>query len=168
MKCSTRTSGAPLSHSRGLRSRSSRAPWRATRRSRAIRACDHDTGRPAPPAPAKFRLVADEVAVLLSTTSTMEEAERLARGLVERRLAACVNVLPGVRSFYRWQGRIESDPELLLLIKTTRDRVEALEAALADLHSYDLPELVRLDVAGGSRAYLDWVRTEASVADDEP
>jgi periplasmic divalent cation tolerance protein len=97
------------------------------------------------------------VVVALSTVSRAEDAERLARALVEERLAACVNVVPGVVSVYRWKGAVERDEERLLVIKTTAERVEALKAALPAMHPYELPELVVLPVAGGLGPYLDWV-----------
>jgi len=84
-------------------------------------------------------------------------AERVADALVSARLAACVNILPGVRSVYRWQGAVERADELLLLIKTTRDQVEPLAALVASLHPYELPEVLAVEVVGGSSGYLDWV-----------
>ena len=84
-------------------------------------------------------------------------AERIAQTLVDERLAACVNVLPGLRSVYRWQGAVERTDEVLLLVKTGRERLEALTARVHALHPYELPELVAVEVAGGLAAYLDWV-----------
>jgi periplasmic divalent cation tolerance protein len=84
-------------------------------------------------------------------------AHRIADTLVQEHLAACVNVLPGLRSVYRWQRGIHCDDEVLLLIKTTRDRVDALGARLTALHPYELPELVAVEVAGGLAAYLSWI-----------
>jgi len=98
-----------------------------------------------------------EAVVCLTTCSNEEEAEKLARALVERRLAACVNLVPGVRSIYRWKGAIETEGEVLLLIKTLRERTAALEKAIGELHSYDVPELVVLPIDSGSPAYLDWI-----------
>lgn len=98
--------------------------------------------------------------VLFSTAPSEEEAARLARTLVEERLAACVQVVPGVRSFYRWQGQVHDDPELLLVVKTTRARREALIARLQELHSYDVPEAVAWSLDGGSPAYLSWLAEE--------
>jgi periplasmic divalent cation tolerance protein len=97
--------------------------------------------------------------VIVSTCSTEEEAERLARMLVERRLAACVNVVPQVRSFYRWQGAIESAGEFLLLIKSSRERFDELRAVLAAEHSYEVPEIIALPVIAGSDDYLAWIDT---------
>ena len=97
-------------------------------------------------------------AVLLTTVSTDEDARRLSDALVERRLAACVSVVPGLRSTYRWQGKVERTGELLLLIKTTAASVEEVRRAfLGGLHPYEVPELLVLPVAGGHAAYLEWI-----------
>ena len=104
----------------------------------------------------------DDLRVLLLTAPDAEVAERLARGLLEERLAACVNLIPGIRSFYRWQGAVQDDAEILLVVKTRADRLEALASWVQDLHPYELPEILALPVIGGSQAYLDWIRTESS------
>ena len=88
-------------------------------------------------------------------------AERLAGALVGERLAACVQVLPGVRSVYRWQGAVERADEVLLLVKTTRERLDALAARVRALHPYELPELVAVEAAGGLPDYLAWVAAES-------
>jgi periplasmic divalent cation tolerance protein len=95
--------------------------------------------------------------VILCTCSGADEAERLARTLVEARLAACVNVIPQVRSYYRWQGVLESADEYLLAIKSSRARFHELREALAKLHSYKVPEILALPVVAGSEAYLGWL-----------
>jgi periplasmic divalent cation tolerance protein len=95
--------------------------------------------------------------IVLSTAGSPEEAARIARTLVERRLAACVSRLPGLVSVYRWQGAVEEANEVLLLIKTSEERLAALEAALRDLHSYEVPEFLVLPVSAGSDAYLGWL-----------
>jgi len=87
-------------------------------------------------------------------------AQALARALVDERLAACVNRVPGVRSTYRWQGEVIDDGEELLLIKTTAARLPALKARLPQLHPYEVPELVAVPVADGHDTYLDWVRAQ--------
>jgi periplasmic divalent cation tolerance protein len=97
--------------------------------------------------------VSDRV-VALSTVGTPEDAERIARALVERRLAACVNVVPGVVSVYRWRGAVCRDEERLLVIKTRAERLEALREALVELHPYEVPELVALPVEAGHAPYL--------------
>ncbi len=94
------------------------------------------------------------------TCPGLDQAERIARALVEERLAACVGLLPGLRSVYRWQGAIESADEALLLIKTAADRLDALQARLRALHPYELPEIVAVEIAAGLPPYLDWIVAE--------
>jgi periplasmic divalent cation tolerance protein len=95
--------------------------------------------------------------VVLSTCSTAEEAERLARGLVAAQLAACVNVVPQIRSFYRWKGELEIAEEFLLIAKTSRDLFDALKLELEKLHPYDIPEVIALPIVAGSENYLHWL-----------
>jgi periplasmic divalent cation tolerance protein len=95
--------------------------------------------------------------LVLSTVGSAEDAERIARVLVERRLCACVNVVPGVVSIYRWKDGVERDLERLLLIKTRGDRFAALRDAILELHPYEVPEVLALPVADGSPAYLAWL-----------
>ncbi len=102
------------------------------------------------------------VRIVLITAPDVETASRLARTLVAERLAACVNVVPAIRSFYRWEGSVKDDPESLLVVKTRADRGEALAARVAELHPYDLPEVLELPTTGGSAAYLRWVGTESA------
>lgn len=102
--------------------------------------------------------------VCFCTCPDTETAQRIADVLVEERLAACVHVLPGLRSVYRWQGAIERADEVLLVIKTVRERLEPLTARVACLHPYELPELVAVEIAGGLAAYLDWV-AEQTIGD---
>jgi periplasmic divalent cation tolerance protein len=97
------------------------------------------------------------VALVLTTLGADRDASPLARALVEERLAACVNILPAMRSLYRWQGRVADDREQQLLIKTTPGRLAALQARLRELHPYELPEFIVLDAAA-SVAYAAWVR----------
>jgi periplasmic divalent cation tolerance protein len=94
--------------------------------------------------------------VVLCTVPDEETAERLGRGLVEEGLAACVNAIPGVRSYYRWRGSIQSDAEIQLLIKTGEDRFDALVAWLRDNHPYQVPEIVALRAQRVSESYLSW------------
>ncbi len=103
--------------------------------------------------------------VALSTVGTSELAERIARTLVERHLAACVNVVPRVVSIYRWKGRVERDEELLLLIKTRTEALEALRQALLELHPYELPELVVLPIEAGHEPYLRWLDESVTTGD---
>ncbi|HTK94179.1 MAG TPA: divalent-cation tolerance protein CutA [Terriglobales bacterium] len=95
--------------------------------------------------------------IILSTAGSREEAERLATALVERRLAACVNVVGPVASIYRWKGAVERAEEFLLLIKSGAAQFAAVSAAIKELHSYELPECVELTVTAGSDAYLHWL-----------
>jgi len=101
----------------------------------------------------------DQVIVALSTCPDEAAARRLAHTLVSERLATCVNRLPGVASTYFWDGRLQDDAEILLIIKSTAARQAELTARLKALHPYELPELVVLPVAGGNEAYLQWVRS---------
>jgi len=102
--------------------------------------------------------------VVLSTVETAADAERLARVLVEERLAACVNILPGVSSVFRWKGHVELASERLLVIKTRAERFDALCSVLVSQHPYELPEVVALPLADGYVPYLDWL--DASVDPD--
>ena len=95
--------------------------------------------------------------IVLTTTGTQEEARKIAYALVERRLAACVNLVPHLESIYRWKDKVESAQEWLLLIKTQADLFERVRDAVKELHSYDIPECVMLEVGAGSREYLDWI-----------
>ncbi len=95
--------------------------------------------------------------LVLTNTPDLTTAKDLARMLVERRLAACVNILPNVQSIYRWQGEIESADEIPLLIKTTTERYPALQAAIAEAHPYAVPEIIALPITKGLPAYLRWV-----------
>ena len=106
--------------------------------------------------------VAAPVQVVLVTAPDAEVGTRLARAVVEERLAACVNLVPGVRSIYRWAGAVQEDAEVLLVIKTREDRVAALSRRVHELHPYELPELIAVGVLGGSERYLDWLRGEAA------
>ncbi|MEL6178215.1 MAG: divalent-cation tolerance protein CutA [Myxococcota bacterium] len=91
-----------------------------------------------------------------------DHADRLARALVERRLAACVNALPGVTSTYRWEGDVCVEGETTLLIKTRSDRLDELTAVLVELHPYDVPEVIALPILEGYQPYLDWVIDQTS------
>ena len=95
--------------------------------------------------------------LIFSTCPDRESAERLARALVEQRVAACVNILPGIRSLYRWQGKLESAEELLLLIKSNELAYPEAEQLIRRLHPYELPEIVAVPVGNGLPAYLDWI-----------
>lgn len=103
-----------------------------------------------------------EVLVTFCTAPKPEIGAKLARGLLAARLAACVNVLPEVRSFYRWEGDIQDESEVLLVIKTTRDRFEAMRSWLEEHHPYDVPEILGMPVTSGNLPYLRWVAGETA------
>ncbi len=95
--------------------------------------------------------------VILVTAGRLTEAKKIARHLVESKLAACVNILPPIRSMYRWQGKLEDAKEYLLFIKSTRELFSELKAAISKLHSYTTPEIICLPIVEGSAEYLQWV-----------
>lgn len=95
--------------------------------------------------------------VVLVTTPTPERAAEIVRTLVEERLAACGNVVPGLRSIYRWEGEVQDEAEALLVLKTTRDRFGAMRERLLALHPYEVPEVLALAVEAGSATYLAWL-----------
>ena len=97
--------------------------------------------------------------IVLTTTANPDEAARLGRILVEEKLAACATLIPAVQSIYRWKGEIESSTETLLLLKTGPEQLATLEARLRELHSYETPEFLVLDVAAASQPYLDWLQS---------
>jgi len=98
--------------------------------------------------------------VVFSTCATEEDASKLAQALVEARVAACVTLVPGARSVYRWQGAVESATECLLIIKSDRPRFERLRASLEHLHNYEVPEVLAISVVDGAPNYLDWLRDQ--------
>jgi periplasmic divalent cation tolerance protein len=98
--------------------------------------------------------------VVLVTCPTAERAAEIARAVVEERLAACGNVVPGLRSIYRWEGKVQDDAEALLVLKTTRERFEALRERVLALHPYQVPEVIALPIEAGSAPYLAWIAEE--------
>ena len=100
--------------------------------------------------------------IVLSTAPRAEDAEFIARELVERRLAACVNVMQPMTSIYRWRGDVERSEEVLMVVKTTEDRFEAVCEAIVKGHSYDVPEVIALEVKAGHVAYLAWLDESVS------
>lgn len=100
--------------------------------------------------------------IVLSTAGSEVEARKIARHLVERQLAACVNIIPQIESIYRWQGEIETGREWLLLIKTRAKSFSAVREAILELHSYDLPECIAVAIENGSPEYLEWMADSLS------
>jgi periplasmic divalent cation tolerance protein len=103
-----------------------------------------------------------DTAVVVTTTDSEDEAERLARGLVEARLAACVQIVGPVRSAFRWEGSVSVETEWQLVVKTAAERVDELTAWLAAEHSYEVPEVIAVPVVGGYGPYLRWVTDETA------
>lgn len=95
--------------------------------------------------------------IVLTTSGSLEEAEHLARAIIERSLAACINIIPQIQSVYRWEGKVEQSTECLLVIKTKVTLFESLRDAIKELHSYELPECVMLEISDSSQPYLDWI-----------
>jgi periplasmic divalent cation tolerance protein len=103
--------------------------------------------------------VTDKI-VVFSTCDSEEQAGRIARALVEQRLAACVNIVPGARSIYRWKGQVEDVSEWMLIIKSRRDLMDQLRLTIGGIHTYEVPELLAVPVVDGSESYLAWVDGE--------
>jgi periplasmic divalent cation tolerance protein len=101
-----------------------------------------------------------DAVLVLTTLPTADAAAALARTLLEERLAACANIVPGVRSIYRWQGKVEDQGEVLVLLKTRRQLFDLLRARILELHPYEVPEVLALPVESGHAAYLEWVARE--------
>ena len=108
---------------------------------------------------------------VVTTVGTEEQAYLIAREIVARRQAACVNVVPGIRSIYRWKGKICKDGELLLIVKTLESELAAVQDTIRELHSYDLPEILSFNVSYGEPRFLEWIAgsvdKEASFADED-
>ncbi len=101
--------------------------------------------------------------IVLTTCESSQDAQTIAETLVEKRLAACVNILPGLKSVYRWKGKVENAAELLLLIKTRRGLFEQLSAELERIHPYEVPEVIALPVVDGAPSYLEWLEKELKI-----
>ncbi|HET9183611.1 MAG TPA: divalent-cation tolerance protein CutA [Candidatus Angelobacter sp.] len=95
--------------------------------------------------------------IVLTTAGSSQEAEKIATTLVARRLSACVNIIPQIQSVYRWQGNVERATEWLVLIKTRAAAFESVRDAIKEIHSYELPECIMLEIESGSKPYLDWI-----------
>ena len=98
-----------------------------------------------------------EFRIVMSTAGSEDEGARIAKSLLERKLCACINLIPKVRSFYRWEGAIQDDAEVLLIMKTTKENLQALSDHLAEKHSYDVPEVLAVSVERGRSSYLEWL-----------
>jgi periplasmic divalent cation tolerance protein len=98
-----------------------------------------------------------DTVIVLVTAPSADKAAEIARTLVEEQLAACGNILPGLRSIYRWEGKVQDEPEVLLILKTRANLFETLRARVVALHPYQVPEVLRLDVAAGHLPYLQWI-----------
>lgn len=103
---------------------------------------------------------AGQVLVILVTAVNQEEAVRIGEGMVNAKLAACANIIPGIRSIYRWKGRVVKAQEVLLILKSTKPRYHALERAIKAMHTYETPEIIALPVKEGLNLYIRWVRSE--------
>lgn len=110
------------------------------------------------------QLAHTDAIVVLTTVATEDEAVKLVRTLLERRLIACGTVFPAVRSLYRWQSKVADEREVVVMLKTRSARLESLQAAFRELHPYKVPELLALPVSAGSSKYLEWINGETSLA----
>ena len=100
--------------------------------------------------------------IILSTTGSEDEASKIAEYLVSNRLAACVNIIPSITSVYRWKGEMNSDREILMIIKTDASRFEEIKTAVRNMHSYETPELIAIPIQQGLQQYLDWITESVS------
>ncbi|HXU37297.1 MAG TPA: divalent-cation tolerance protein CutA [Blastocatellia bacterium] len=101
--------------------------------------------------------------IIFVTAPNSEEAGRIANALVSEQSAACVNIVPAIESIYRWEGRVTSDSEALMIIKTTDDRYVDVESRVKELHTYSTPEIVAIPIVRGSQEYLDWLRISTAI-----
>ncbi|MEJ7810090.1 MAG: divalent-cation tolerance protein CutA [Gemmatimonadaceae bacterium] len=106
-----------------------------------------------------------DASVVLTTVANAEQGEALVRALLDRRLIACGTLLPSARSLYRWEGAVADEPEVVILLKTRRDAVPALDRAFAELHPYAVPELLALPASAGAPGYLSWIARETAPMD---
>ncbi|MGD9580415.1 MAG: divalent-cation tolerance protein CutA [Vampirovibrionia bacterium] len=104
-----------------------------------------------------------QYAVVLITAPDEQTAEMIAKALVEQELAACVNIIPSIRSIYSWDGSICDDSEVMMVVKTIAEKFDKLEAVVKDIHSYDVPEIILLPIEKGSKNYLQWIDTCVSI-----
>ena len=109
--------------------------------------------------------MADEIAIFV-TADDLELARKIGQELVESRLVACVNIVPGIESIYRWQGAVQRDREVLMIIKTSRRRFAEVEAKVKEIHTYQLPEVIAVPIDHGSQEYLDWLQESVTKEND--
>ena len=107
--------------------------------------------------------MASKVALVYVTTSNEEEAKRIGSALVNKKLAACVNIVPGMRSIYRWQGKVNEDDECIMLVKVPRDNADAVIENIKEMHSYEVPCVVMIPIIHGLPEYLDWIMNETEI-----
>lgn len=107
-----------------------------------------------------------EYCIVYITAGSEDEAGRIASALVERRLAACVNIIPSIRSVYRWKGKIETEPEVMMVAKTRAEKFEALRKAVLEAHSYEVPEIIAVPITGGEPSYLKWICDSVGTEDE--
>ena len=106
---------------------------------------------------------AEQVLIILVTAVNREEAVRIGEGMVNAKLAACANIIPGIQSIYRWEGKVVKAQEVLLILKSTKPRYRALERAIKAMHTYETPEIIALPVKEGLDRYIEWVRSETHI-----
>ena len=99
--------------------------------------------------------------LVMSTTDTIELAQKIAHALLQSNEAACVNIMPGMRSIYRWEGKMCDESECLLLIKSTAEKFDAINCRIHELHTYQVPEVIAVSIAAGDSGYLDWLRSNS-------
>jgi len=107
-----------------------------------------------------MKKLADQVLVILVTTANQEEAVRIGKEMVNAKLAACANIIPGIQSIYRWDGKVVQEQEVLLILKSIKPRYRALEKAIKAMHTYEIPEIIALPVKEGLDRYIGWVNRE--------
>ncbi|MBI5143353.1 MAG: divalent-cation tolerance protein CutA [Nitrospirae bacterium] len=112
--------------------------------------------------------IGKDFSVVLATAPSAEQAEKIARAVVESRLAACVNIVPGIRSIYRWKGEVCDDTEILLIIKTQAALFEQLSSVIGENHPYETPEIISLPISAGWKPYLAWLDAETAVQNEQP
>jgi len=100
--------------------------------------------------------------VIFITAGSMNDGEKIARALVEDRLAACCNIIPGIQSIYRWKGQVNQDQEVLLIVKSVVERIEDIKKRVRELHAYEVPELIVLTISDGLQDYLQWIEKETA------